>query len=100
MSQDGARELCQNITDGVTGREFAFDIKGERDDRIDVGAAYLANARVSQGGSGRAERNPVNNRRIPASARQVTIGLPVPKKNITTDKPTLTSSAVPINSDR
>ncbi len=45
-------------------------------------------------------KNPVINRRRPASGRKAAIGLPAPKSKITTDRPTPTSSAVPISSDK
>ena len=45
-------------------------------------------------------KNPVISRRIPASGSKAATGLPAPKSNITKDKPTPTSNAVPINSDK
>ena len=45
-------------------------------------------------------KNPVSNRRIPASGRMAATGLPSPKSNITNDRPMPMSNAVPNNSDK
>ena len=45
-------------------------------------------------------RNPVINRRQPSLARTPGMGLPSPNIRITTERPTNTSSAVPMSSAR
>ncbi len=44
-------------------------------------------------------RKPVINRRNPSSGKRRMMGLPSPNITITSDRPTNTSSAVPINSE-